>query len=223
MYVNVHAIILRSERVGEKDKRLSIYTREQGRLMALARGVNRPGARLAAATEPAVESRFRLWHGEHQPFARITGGAVESSFPNLRSQWVRMSTAQFLCEWMDRLTALGQPQPEKYELLRRALSALEKGDRLLIRLAFLVQFLEKAGYSVGEEILGSSGYERLRETVALLKAFDFSPDASFPELAESAPMLEDRFLKFVAPLLDRPLKTLVHERSLTSYRTQKRS
>lgn len=215
MYVNVHAIVLSSVRAAEKDKRLSLFTREQGRLYALALGSGRPGARLAAATEPAVESRFRLWLGEGAPRARVTGGSVACSFPALRGSWPRMSAALFLCEWTDRLTALAQPSPDKYDLLRRALAALETEEEVPVRLAFLIQFLERAGYAVGEDVLGSQ-HGRWTDVVRELNAYGF--DGGFSAALPDPAFLEERLVNFVSPLLARPLKTLAHETALRNYR-----
>ncbi|HNC74295.1 MAG TPA: recombination protein O N-terminal domain-containing protein, partial [Elusimicrobiota bacterium] len=61
MYHNVAAVVLGAEPASETDKRLTLFTREKGRLFARAAGARRPGAKLAAATEPASLSRFRLW------------------------------------------------------------------------------------------------------------------------------------------------------------------
>src|SRR5688500_17089563 len=116
MYFNVQAIVLRAEKAGENDKRLSLFTRESGRLAASAAGAAKPRARLASATEPAVESRFRLWMAPGRSTARVTGGTLECGFPNLRREWTRHTAALFLCEWTDRLTPLEQPHPEKFDL-----------------------------------------------------------------------------------------------------------
>ncbi len=218
MYKNVHAIVLSSERVFEKDKRLSLFTREKGRLFAVAKGAARPGARLGPATESGVESCFRLWMETDSPFARVTGGAVVTSFPNVRKEWTRMSTAHYFCEWMGQLTALLHPHPEKYELLHRALGALETADVTCTRMAFLIQFLEKAGYRVEKDVFGS-GYDiQWRFWVENLKSWNFDPGFYLPGLKNSACHLEEQLLKFVTPLLARPLKALVHEKKLHHYR-----
>ncbi|HRY28747.1 MAG TPA: DNA repair protein RecO [Elusimicrobiota bacterium] len=215
MQFNVNAIVLKSERVGESDKRLSIYTRERGRLWALAPGAARPRARLAPATEPCVEARFRLWAIPDNPFARITGGALTSAFPLLRADWDRMTSGIFLCEWTDRLTPLEQTHAAKYELLRRSLAALEWSDDRPVVLAFLTQFLEQAGYVVGDEVLGAAHHARFRSLVADLRGYDFS--TPFPELDEGVDGLEERLLRFVTPLLREPLKTLQHRKNLRMF------
>jgi hypothetical protein len=244
MYVNVQAIVLSARKSGENDRRLSLYTRELGRLSALAVGVGRPKSKLAPAVEPSVEANYRLWMAPEGGFARITGGGISASFPGLRGDWSRMNTALFFCEWTEKLTAVQQPHPEKFDLLRAALSALEKGDDPFLRAAFLAQFLERAGYSLGQDIFGPVRPED-KVFISALRAYDFlsspneffqgasgltpaAPDAAAPDsvslksfsaenFAEASSVLEEKMLKFVSPLLDGPLKTQVHRRSLENY------
>jgi hypothetical protein len=217
MFVNVDAVVLSAEKRGETDKRLSIYTRQKGRLTALAVGARRPGARLASATEPCVEAAYRLWMGRDAASARVTGGMATGTFPGLRKNWSRMNEALFLCEWTERMTPLVEPQPAKYELLTRALSALESADEATVRRAFLVQFMELAGYRVGGEILGPGLEARARPFIDALHAHDFSPEAPAPGGGELGPAVETRILAYAAPLMNGPLKTLEHRRSLEAF------
>lgn len=223
MYINVNAIVLSVDGRGENDRRLSLFTREKGRLSALAVGVGRPGARLAAAAQPAVEVVFRLWMDPGRTFARITGGALSRSFPELRRRWARLGTALFLCEWTERLTPLLEPHAEKYDLLSRALADLEATDENVVQAAFLLQFLRRAGYSVAEA-LGDDAPADWAPMVDALLSYEFpgpgSAVAGDPRLAglpEAAPLIEEKLLRFVSPLLLGPLKTHVHRRQLQSF------
>ncbi len=218
MYLNVKAIVLSGRRVNEFDRRLSLFTYEKGRLLVLAVGVGRPRSKLAFAVEPGVEAKFRLWtaSGSDSAFARIAGGAIAASFPALKASWARMNSALFLCEWTERLTALGQPHPEKYDLLRRALSALETQEEETVRAAFMLQFLARAGYALNEEMLGPLRGET-GEAVEILRDYDFTAPASVPCPADRIVFFQEKMLRFVAPLMDGPLRTLAHRRSLENY------
>ena len=66
MYANVHAIVLCSRPTQERSCRLSLYTREKGRLYATVRGLGRPNARLEALTQDYVAARLRLWIKENK-------------------------------------------------------------------------------------------------------------------------------------------------------------
>jgi hypothetical protein len=211
MYENVEAVVLSAEKVGEYDRRLSLFTRERGRVWASAAGIGRPRARLAAAAQPAVHARFRLWVPPRGP-ARVTGGGLLSAFPRLRADWRRSSSALFLCEWTEALTALDQPRPETFDLLRDALAALESSDETArVRAAYLRRFIRWAGDGPRPTPPGDA-----EEAARRLDAWDFG--APLPEIPMGAvAFLEDQAVKSMAPLLTRPLRSLAHGRSLHGF------
>lgn len=205
MQTNVEAVVLATEALSEKDKRLTLFTRERGRLFARATGALRPGAKLGASTEPGVWAQFRLWLPEGAAGGRLTGGSVVEGHPGFRGSWPRLTSALFFCEWMDRLTPLLHPSPEKFELLVRALSALERHEVGVVRAAFLTQFARLAGYG---SIPG------LNAEALDLWDFDYSLAGA------NAPGVERQVIQFFAPLLTRPLKTLAHGRALELFFNQ---
>jgi DNA repair protein RecO (recombination protein O) len=217
VYENVEAVVLSSRRVGEKDKRLVLYTREAGRLSATAVGASRPGAKLGPATEPAVEARLRLWRHPGALSARITGGAVTRSFPALRSRWERMAAAGFMCEWTERLTSPADPNPAKYDLLIRSLAHVETADPEAVRLVFMTRFLALAGYNLSRDTPGIEAIPGAKELLSVWASDDGSgPVPSLPEGFPAA-HLRQQLLKFVAPLLPSPLRSAVHEEALRDY------
>ena len=60
-YIWVTGIILKQSPVGEYDRRISLLTKEKGKVAAFARGARKPGNRLAAATNPFSFGSFRLY------------------------------------------------------------------------------------------------------------------------------------------------------------------
>ena len=208
MQINVEAVVLAAEALSEKDKRLTLLTRERGRLYARAAGALRPGAKLAAATEPGVWARFRLWLPEGASGGRLTGGAVVDGHPGWRGHWDRLTAALFLCEWMDRLTLLLHPAPEKFDLLTRALSALERHDAAVVRAAFLTQFAHLAGYGPVPGV-----------PVSGLDEWDFD----VPAKGANAPQVERQVIQFFSPFLTRPLRTLAQGRALTLFMNKNRT
>jgi hypothetical protein len=199
MQTNVDAVVLAAEALSERDKRLTLFTRERGRLYARATGALRPGAKLAAATEPGVWGRFRLWLPEGAAGGRLTGGAVVDGHPGLRGDWFRLTSALFFCEWMDRLTPLLHAAPEKFDLLTRALAALERHDTGVVRAAFLTQFAHLAGYGPVPGVLLSE-----------LDNWNFD----IPLKDTNVSPVERQVIQFFSPLLTRPLRTLAHGRAL---------
>jgi recombinational DNA repair protein (RecF pathway) len=157
-----------------------------------------------------------LWAEKDASYARVTGGGVETSFPALRADWRRMAVARFLCEWMERLTPLAHPQAEKYDLLRRALALLETADPEAVRLAFMARFLALAGYNTSRDVPGLASTPEAASFMADRAGRGLEEPVSLPP-AFPAAYLRQQLLKFVAPLLNSPLRSAAHEEALESF------
>ena len=163
---------------------------------------------MAAATEPGLWAQFRLWLPEGASGGRLTGGSVVNGHPGLRGHWYRLTSALFFCEWMDRLTPLLHASPEKFDLLTRALAALERHDTDAVRAAFLAQFAYHAGYGPVPGVEPTD-----------LDVWDFE----VPAKGANAPRVERQVIQFFAPLLTRPLRTLAHGRALDLFLNKSRA
>lgn len=207
MHLNVDAVVLSAAPSLEADRRLTLFTRERGKLYARATGARRAGARLSAATEPGARARFRLWLPNDAAGGRVTGGSLVAGVPG-RGDWERTTIALSLLELTDRLTPLLQPHPEKFDLLTRALAAVGRGAPEAAA-AFAVQFGRLAGY-------GRTGEGRWIDLHARLDAWDFDAPLSVP--GEGLAAVEEQVIQWLAPLFSRPLKTWGHRRSLERFR-----
>lgn len=63
-FVEVTGIVLKAVPVLEMDKRITVLTKERGKISAFARGAKKPGSRFMAATNPFCYGTFRLYEGK---------------------------------------------------------------------------------------------------------------------------------------------------------------
>jgi DNA repair protein RecO (recombination protein O) len=115
--------VLRRYDSGEADRRLILYTREQGRLDAIAKGARKGASRLAAASEPLSLSVLHLAEGRGRRY--VTQFQPITSFPGLRSSYERLAMALGLVELYAAITQAGQVDPELFDLLEVSLRQLE--------------------------------------------------------------------------------------------------
>src|SRR5215468_2707066 len=95
-------LVLHRLNLGETDKILTLYTREHGKLSAVAKGARRAGSRLSGATELFTDSKFLLATGKTLDI--VTQCEIRESFPALRNDLERLARATYFCELLDRMT-----------------------------------------------------------------------------------------------------------------------
>jgi len=101
------------------------FTHEWGKVEAVARGVGKPGSKLASLVEPLTLSKLFLAKGRE--LDHLTEGDVINPFYGLRSNMRQFGYASYIAELTARATEPGLPMPQLFEALRASLEALESG------------------------------------------------------------------------------------------------
>lgn len=121
------ALVLRRWDQGESDRRLSVLTRERGRLNVVAKGARKGGSRLAGCSEPLTVSMMQLAEGKRQGF--ITQAQPVTSFGGLRADYDRLLFALAHAELVSAVSPLENPQEELFEATLLTLKAIETHER----------------------------------------------------------------------------------------------
>ena len=134
--INLTGIVLSVMPVGDYDRRVTILTKEKGKIAAFARGARRPGNSLLAVSQPCVFGNFTLFPGRDS--FTISEVKVEEYFPEIRENLDSVYYAMYFCEVADFYTKEGNDEREMMKLLYASLRALVKGQmsRRLIRSVF---------------------------------------------------------------------------------------
>lgn len=144
--VNVEAIVLRRRPLGEADKQLTLFTRERGKLAAVARGARKPTSKLAGATETCVQARFQLAQGK--TFWIVTQAVLIRARARLHRQLLHAVAALYACELIDSLLEEGVPDEDLFHLLSHTLDELENSPDLFWTLClFENAVMNQQGYA----------------------------------------------------------------------------
>ncbi len=119
---------------GESDRRLTLLTKEAGKVFAVAKGARKAASRLAGISDPLSCAVMDLASGKRNLF--ITQAQPLTSFRGLRTDFERLSFALALLELYASVIPSEQPQPEAYDLLEISLRSLEKHERPLVALVW---------------------------------------------------------------------------------------
>jgi DNA repair protein RecO (recombination protein O) len=142
------AIVLRSIRYGEADRVLHLYTRERGRVGAVAKGVRRVRSRFGGRLEPLFRVSLVLHEGRGE-LCTVTSASTVSAHANLRDRRDSLQRATQACDAVLRLFDSQEPNPAAYNLLCHELMLLDSAPGAATRaqaLAFRLKLLLAAGF-----------------------------------------------------------------------------
>lgn len=143
------AVVLRTHKLGEADRIITLLTRANGRVRAVAKGVRRTSSKFGARLEPFSLVEVQLYIGRNLDI--IT--QAESLAPygrRLVSDYALYTTATAMAETAERLTEVEkEPSPQQYLLLVGALHALatRRHAASLVLDSYLLRSLAVAGWA----------------------------------------------------------------------------
>lgn len=143
------AVVLRTQRLSEADRIITLLTREHGRVRAVARGVRRTTSRIGARVEPFSHVDVQLYEGR----SLDTVNQVETIAPHgaaLAADYPAWTAGTAMLETAERLTPEErEPSLPQFALLVAGLRSLvaREHDPGLILDAYLLRSLAVAGWS----------------------------------------------------------------------------
>jgi len=155
----VEGIILRVREFGESDKILVIYTKEIGKIDAIAKGARKFKSKLAAATQQFSHGYFYLYRGKGM---FLLGQAeLKGSFPRLHGDLERLAYASYLCELTENFVPAEESQPEVFYHLRQALEKVNNWEEYRLAVIFFqLKLVSALGYKPVVDHCLNCGKER---------------------------------------------------------------
>ncbi len=153
------AVVLRTQKLGEADRIVTLLTRGRGKVRAVAKGVRRTSSRFGGRLEPFSFVDVQCYEGRNLD----TVTQVESLAaygPQLSGDYVRYSCGQVMLETSDRLTGEeGESSVQQFLLLIGGLRALV-GDVHppgMVLDAFLLRSLSVSGWAPACDVCARCG------------------------------------------------------------------
>ncbi len=141
----VEAIVLKHADFGEADRLVTLFTREEGKLRALAKGARKPGSRKGGHLEPFTRVNLLLGKGREIPIVE-QAEAVELNAA-LGNNLVALGYAAYVVELIDKFSADHDENRGVYRLTRDTLQRLASGEDLQLAVRFFeVRLLEQMGF-----------------------------------------------------------------------------
>lgn len=141
----VEAIVLKHSDFGEADRLLTIYTREQGKLRAIAKGARNPRSRKAGHIEPFTRVSLQLALGRNLHI--VSQAEAKDDHAVLSEDLVSLGYASYVVELLEKFTFDGEENRAIYRLLRDTLDRLSKAQQpeLVVRY-YEIRLLDLLGF-----------------------------------------------------------------------------
>lgn len=143
------AIVLRTQKLGEADRIVTLLTRQHGRVRAVARGVRKTSSRIGARVEPFCHVDVQLYEGRSLDSIN-QAEIIAAHGATLSSDYPRWTAGTAMLETAERLTPEErEPAISQFALLVSGLRSLVAGehDSGLILDSYLLRSLAIAGWS----------------------------------------------------------------------------
>lgn len=165
--VKTEAVVLKAMKYRETSKIVTFYTREFGKLSAIAKGARLPKNKFGASLEPMSYALLVLYKKEHRDLHLISQCDLLKSFRHLSEELDKMAVGMSVIELVDKVSHDEEANEKLFRLLIDVLAAVNTATKqawnLLygfeIRLATILGFqpnFERCAFC-GREVLTEDG------------------------------------------------------------------
>jgi DNA repair protein RecO (recombination protein O) len=137
-------VVLRTIKLGEADRIVTVMTQAHGKVRAVAKGVRRTQSRFGARLEPASHVALQLYAG--RDLDTVTQCETIESNRALREGYTLLTHTVPMLEAVDQIVHDRQPNPALYRMLTGALRTLATRQTPLVTPAFFWKVLSLEGY-----------------------------------------------------------------------------
>jgi DNA repair protein RecO (recombination protein O) len=139
-------IVLRSVKLGEADKIVTILTQGAGKIRGVAKGIRKTHSKFGARLEPFTHVSLMLYQGRN--LDTVTQAEIISPFLALRRDLSLITAGETMLEAVDRVAEEHERNVRLFLLLLSGLRALEDqpGDAAAVAESFLLKLLSLSGF-----------------------------------------------------------------------------
>jgi len=141
-------VVLRAIDWGEKDKILTVFTLESGKISITLRGVRQLKSKMKFASQPLCFAEFNV--AGRGDILTCTGASEIESFFDITKDYDKIVYASTILEMVDSVTTVNEPNPPLFLDMIKALAGMcdIQINSGLVLVKFVLSLFENAGYSL---------------------------------------------------------------------------
>lgn len=147
-------IVLRTIKLGEADRILTIFTRDNGKVRAVAKGVRKTKSRFGGRLEPFTRVELLVYRGRGE-LDTITGADIVDANTGVHRNFESLASATVMAEFVEKITPDREEASSIYYLLQSGLESLGRDLGPTVLPAFMVKLLSVTGFN--PELTGCAG------------------------------------------------------------------
>jgi DNA repair protein RecO (recombination protein O) len=142
-------VVLRTHKLGEADRIVTLLSRRHGKIRAVAKGVRRTSSRFGARLEPFMVADVQLYQGRSLDIVQ-QAESLGSYGADIAVHYDRYTAANAMVETADRLNE-AEATPQQYLLLLGGLRALSLGEHASRSIldSYLLRAMALSGWAPG--------------------------------------------------------------------------
>src|SRR5438105_3772646 len=139
-------IVLRSIKLGEADKIVTILTQGSGKIRAVAKGVRKTTSKFGGRLEPFTHVNLLLYQGRN--LDTVTQAEILTAFRLVRSRFDLIAAGETMLEAVDKVAEEHERNVKLFMLLLNGLRTLEDEprDAAAVAESFLLKLLSLSGF-----------------------------------------------------------------------------
>ena len=138
-------VVLKTIKLGEADRIVTIFTRENGKVRAVAKGIRKTKSRFGGRLEPFTRAELLIYRGR-KDLDTITSVDIIDSFDAARRDYELLNAASAMAELVEKITPDREGAFSTYALLIGGLRALTTTRTATVLPSFLIKLLSVSGY-----------------------------------------------------------------------------
>lgn len=141
-----NAVVLRTWKLGESDRIVSLMTQSNGKVRCVAKGARKTKSRFGSRVEPTNHLQVQLYRGKGELHTLTQVEAIDR-FPNLRTDLELFARASSMLEAVEYVAQDHESNEPLYTMLARAMHTVSSSESHLVVAGFFLKLLALEGFS----------------------------------------------------------------------------